>query len=67
MARTEDELPTTDPERWRLELDHGAHSWRYLSERDLKRAAPQSTAEKYFLGLPIVSFPTLHLFIDCPY
>ncbi|KAL4808151.1 terpene synthase [Aspergillus unguis] len=41
----------TDPTRWRLIVDEGVHQWRYLGEVDSARQ-PQSTAEKYFLGLP---------------
>ena len=45
---------TTDPTRWRLIVDEGVHQWRYVSEADSARRV-QSTAEKYFLGLPTVS------------
>lgn len=48
------QLPRTDLRRWRLRCIEGVHNWQYLSE-DEASPAPQSFAEKYFLGLPIVS------------
>lgn len=60
-----DDLPKTDPSRWRLLTnEEGVHNWQYLSQRDAddpNRA--QTCAEKYFLGLPTVRRlhdPALH-------
>ncbi|GKZ96109.1 hypothetical protein CBS63078_1975 [Aspergillus niger] len=50
---------TTDPTRWRLIVDEGVHQWRYVSEADSARRV-QSTAEKYFLGLP-TGLPSLEI------
>ena len=56
---------TTDYARWRLRDDRGTHTWHYL-ETDADVAAwPQTTADKYFLGLdlvrggPAASFPCI--------
>lgn len=46
-------IPQTQPTRWRLHLNEGAHHWRYVDEDEAARR-PQSAAEKYFLGLPTV-------------
>lgn len=49
------EIPFTDYSLWRLEADDGGrHVWRYLSEEEASKW-PQSTVEKYWLGLPTVS------------
>jgi lanosterol synthase len=45
---------STDKTRWRLKDERGVHTWHYLSEEEAK-AWPQSTADKYFLGLDTVS------------
>ncbi|KAL4892017.1 terpenoid cyclases/protein prenyltransferase alpha-alpha toroid [Aspergillus ambiguus] len=52
-------IPKTDPQRWRLDVNEGAHHWRHVEEEEAARR-PQSTAEKYFLGLPtgLPSLPT---------
>jgi len=51
--RVED--PKTDYTRWRLEDDRGRQTWHYLqSDEELKRW-PQTTADKYHLGLNTVS------------
>lgn len=56
MMRARDGFaPKSDLRRWRLKSTQGVHQWRYLNEADLKLGA-QSFAEKYFLGLPTVSF-----------
>jgi lanosterol synthase len=45
----------TDYTRWRLKDDRGCQTWHYLqSDKEIK-AWPQSTADKYFLGLDTVS------------
>lgn len=52
MATVKD--PSTDHTRWRLEDDNGRQTWHYLtSDQDVKKW-PQTTADKYHLGLDTV-------------
>ena len=51
--------PTTDFRRWRLLDEGGRHTWHYLSSDAEVEAWPQTLADKYFLGLPIVSHKRL--------
>ena len=44
----------TDISRWRLKDDESRHTWHYLSEEEAKEWK-QSYADKYFLGLDLVS------------
>lgn len=44
----------TDPTRWRLKDDDSRHTWHYLADEREAKDWPQSYAEKYFLGLPLV-------------
>lgn len=44
------DLPATDLRRWRLRTSEGSNRWNYISEEEAQQH-PQSTAEKYFLGL----------------
>lgn len=44
---------STDRTRWRLHNDRGCHIWRYLEEEEAKKW-PQSTADKWYLGLDTV-------------
>lgn len=46
-----DTIERTALERWRLEIKDAIHYWRYLDESQSVQQ-PQSTVEKYFLGLP---------------
>ncbi|KAF2852055.1 terpene synthase [Plenodomus tracheiphilus IPT5] len=41
----------TDYTRWRLKDDRGCQIWHYLDSDEEVKAWPQSTADKYFLGL----------------
>ncbi|KAF2203923.1 terpene synthase [Delitschia confertaspora ATCC 74209] len=41
----------TDYSRWRLRDDHGTHTWHYLETDEEIKAWPQTTADKYFLGM----------------
>ncbi|KAF2192004.1 lanosterol synthase [Zopfia rhizophila CBS 207.26] len=41
----------TDYSRWRLLDDHGCQTWHYLETEEEIKNWPQSTADKYFLGL----------------
>lgn len=45
--------PRTDLYRWRLQSTEGTHRWKHLDQLDSVKQ-PQSLAEKYFLGLPMV-------------
>lgn len=51
--------PKTDLRRWRLLDEQGRQTWHYLRTDEEVKEWPQSTADKYFLGLPIVCFPGL--------
>lgn len=44
----------TDYAKWRLKDDRGCQTWHYLEGEEENRAWPQSTADKYFLGLDTV-------------
>jgi lanosterol synthase len=44
----------TDYTRWRLKDDRGCQTWHYLTSDEEMKAWPQSTADKYFLGLTTV-------------
>lgn len=51
----------TDRTRWRIRDDESNHTWHYLEDDEAAKEWPQSTAEKYFLGLPLVySPPAVH-------
>ncbi|KAF2468015.1 lanosterol synthase [Lindgomyces ingoldianus] len=41
----------TDPLRWRMLDDRGCQTWHYLETEEEVRKWPQSTADRYFLGL----------------
>ena len=46
----------TDIYRWRLQDERGCQTWHYLGSDEEIKAWPQSIADKYFLGLPLVRF-----------
>lgn len=47
---------STDYSRWRLKADdNGRHVWHYLKSDEECAAWPQSTYDKYWLGLDTVS------------
>jgi lanosterol synthase len=46
----------TDYSRWRLLDDGGRQTWEYLETDETVKKWPQSTADKYFLGLPTVCY-----------
>lgn len=49
--------PFTDYSRWRLRDTYdGRHVWDYLKSDKEVEAHPPSDADKYWLGLPLVSF-----------
>jgi lanosterol synthase len=47
----------TDYSRWRMRDDHGRHTWQYLEDDEEAKKWPQTYADKYYLGLPLVSAP----------
>ena len=51
---TKDEA--TDLRRWRLLDEAGRQTWHYLKSDEELAAWPQSTADIYFLNLPMVDF-----------
>lgn len=44
----------TDVTRWRLKDDESRHTWHYLEDDEAAESWPQSYAEKWYLGLPLV-------------
>lgn len=44
----------TDLTRWRCKDDEGRLTWHYLADDEAAKDWPQSYAEKYYLGLPLV-------------
>lgn len=46
---------STDKTRWRMKDEDGRHTWHYLEDDDAAKAWPQSQADKWYLGLPLVS------------
>jgi lanosterol synthase len=45
----------TDPTRWRLLDESGRLTWHYLEGDEAVKKWPQSTADKWYLGLDTVS------------
>ena len=48
---------TADINRWRLRDEHGEQTWHYLETDAQVKAWPQTTADRYHLGLPLVLLP----------
>ena len=44
----------TDRTRWRLRTEGGRHTWHYLDSDEAAKEWPQTNADKYNLGLPLV-------------
>lgn len=44
----------TDRTRWRMRNDESRHTWHYLEDDEAAKAWPQTYADKYYLGLPLV-------------
>jgi lanosterol synthase len=44
-----------DKLRWRMRDDQSRHTWHYLEGDEAAKQWPQSYADKYYLGLPLVS------------
>lgn len=55
----------TDYTRWRLLDERGRQTWHYLEDDEDIKEWPQSTADKYFLGLPLVC-STFHMYLMSP-
>jgi lanosterol synthase len=53
-------LKNLDRTRWRLKNDNGRHTWHYLEDDEAARNWPQTLADKYYLGLPLVYPPPPH-------
>lgn len=54
---------TTDRTRWRLLDERGRQTWHYLRTDEEVKAWPQSTADKWFLGLDTVRCPSVYIFM----
>lgn len=54
ITTTEIRDEKTDYSRWRLRNDRGTQTWQYLESAEEMKAWPQSTADKYWLGLDTV-------------
>jgi lanosterol synthase len=51
--------PFTDYSRWRLrDTDDGRHVWDFLKTAEELEARPPCNADRYWLNLPLVSFPS---------
>lgn len=44
----------TDYTRWRMLDEDGKHTWHYLDDDEVVAKWPQTLADKYYLGLPLV-------------
>ena len=53
---------TTDHSRWRLRNDRGTQTWHYLRTDKEVEEWPQTIADKYFLGQPLVGASLFPLF-----
>jgi lanosterol synthase len=58
-------LPQTDLGRWRLKNDRGRQTWHYLHTDEEVQQWPQTTADKYHLGLDTVRGPDSVLRHQC--
>ena len=55
----------TDIQRWRLLDEAGQQTWHYLETDEEIKAWPQSTADRYFLGLPLVNLIPAPCALQC--
>lgn len=53
------ETEATDIQRWRLLDERGRQTWHYLDSEDKSKEWPQTTADRYFLGLDLVGRQSL--------
>jgi len=51
----------TDLMKWRMRDDEGRLTWHYLQDDEAAKDWPQSYADKWYLGLPMVSLAFLSL------
>lgn len=51
----------TDYTRWRMKDDRGTQTWHYLESDEEVEKWPQSTADKWYLGMDTVSAPPLYM------
>ena len=51
----------TDLTRWRVRDDEGRLTWHYMLDEEAAKQWPQSYADKWYLGLPMVGIPKLSL------
>lgn len=58
LLQDSEKVPGTNLEQWRLHVKDAVLSWRYLDESESLQH-PQSTVEKYFLGLPTACSPAI--------
>ena len=54
-ARTGAQVTGTDHSRWRMKNDRGTQTWQYLESDEEVKEWPQSTADKWYLGMDTVS------------
>lgn len=47
----------TDVTRWRCKDDEGRLTWHYLADDEAAKEWPQTYADKYYLGQPLVRSP----------
>ncbi|KAG9296972.1 hypothetical protein G9A89_001810 [Geosiphon pyriformis] len=55
MAHELNFLEKTDLTRWRLKVQNGRQTWHYLEDENELKDWPQTTYDKYWLGLPFES------------
>lgn len=46
-----------DKTRWRMKADGGRHTWHYLEDDAAVNEWPQTYADKWYMGLPMVGVP----------
>lgn len=52
----------TDYSRWRMLDEAGRHTWHYLEDEEDAKEWPQSLADKWYLGLPmVIPLSALHI------
>lgn len=54
----------TDLTRWRMLDEKGRHTWHYLEDDEAIERWPQSYADKWYLGLDTVRFPSFRIFLS---
>lgn len=54
MEHVQAQVKRTDITRWRFRDNDSRHTWHYLDNDAAAKDWPQSYADKYYLGLPLV-------------